>query len=117
MGNPHAVVAVEDVDVVDLAALGRLLPDVNLEVVAPLDGGDGIRLRVHERGAGITEACGTGAAAAALAAAQWGMAAPDEHGEILVRMDGGDAKVRLRPDGDLVLIGPATFIASIETFA
>ena len=114
MGNPHAVVAVDDVDAVDLLALGAQLPDVNLEVVAPLDGGHGIRLRVHERGAGITEACGTGAAASALAAVRWGMAVPDEHGEILVRMDGGDAKVRVQPDGELVLIGPATFIASIE---
>jgi diaminopimelate epimerase len=74
-------------------------------------------MRVHERGAGITEACGTGAVAAAVAASRWGLAVPDEDAEILVRMDGGDAKVRFAADGELVLTGPATYIATIETNA
>jgi len=67
---------------------------------------------VHERGAGITEACGTGACAAAVAAARWGMAAPKD-GEIVVAMDGGVATVRLGADG-VTLVGPATFVATIE---
>jgi diaminopimelate epimerase len=117
LGNPHSVVAVDDVDGVDLEALGRQVPDINLEIVAPCEGRHEVRMRVHERGAGITEACGTGAVAAAVAAAQWGLATADDDGEILVRMDGGDAKVRLAPDGELVLTGPATSIATIETNA
>ena len=111
LGNPHAVVAVDDVDDVDLAALGALVPDVNLEVVAAGPEPGAITMRVHERGAGITEACGTGAGAAAHAARAWGLAdAPD--GEITVHMTGGDAKVRV--GNELVLIGPATYIARLE---
>ncbi len=111
LGNPHTVVAVDDVDDVDLAGLGALVPDVNLEVVAAGPGPDAITMRVHERGAGITEACGTGAAAAAHAAHAWGLAEAAD-GEITVHMSGGDAKVRV--GNELVLIGPATFIAHLE---
>ena len=111
LGNPHAVVAVDDVDDIDLAALGAQVPDVNLEVVAAGPGRDAITMRVHERGAGITEACGTGAAAAAHAAHAWGLADAID-GEITVHMTGGDAKVRV--GDELVLIGPATYIAHLE---
>jgi diaminopimelate epimerase len=111
LGNPHAVVAVDDVAAVDLAALGARVPDVNLELVEAGPGGDAVTMRVHERGAGITEACGTGACAAAVAADRWGLATP-RAGEITVHMTGGDAKVRLGPE--LLLIGPATYIATIE---
>jgi diaminopimelate epimerase len=112
MGNPHSIVAVEDVSAVDLARLGGLVPHVNLEIVEPGPERHGITMRVHERGAGITEACGTGAAAAASVAAAWGLAEP-LNGEILVHMDGGDARVKV--DGsELVLIGPSVFIARVE---
>ncbi len=94
LGNPHSVVAVEEVAAVDLPVLGAALGHVNLEIVEPGPEPNAIRMRVHERGAGITEACGTGACAAAWAAAEWGLVnAPD--GEIVVHMDGGDARVRL----------------------
>jgi diaminopimelate epimerase len=115
VGNPHSVVAVDDVDVVDLATIGALVPEVNLEVVEPGTDGHAVRMRVHERGAGITEACGTGACAAAWAAGRWGLAVPDEEGEITVHMDGGSAKVRLGEE--VILTGPSTTIASIETRA
>ncbi|HRE00835.1 MAG TPA: hypothetical protein PLV68_06020, partial [Ilumatobacteraceae bacterium] len=74
-----------------------------------------IRMRVHERGAGVTEACGTGACASAWAAVQWGLAAPLD-GEIVVHMDGGDAKVRLhQPEpGHVTLVGPSVFIARLQ---
>lgn len=111
LGNPHAVVAVEDVDGVDLGLLGAQVPDVNLEIVEPGPERHAVTMRVHERGAGITEACGTGACAAAFAAARWGLATPQD-GEITVHMVGGDAKVRLGPE--LVLTGPATYIATVE---
>jgi diaminopimelate epimerase len=111
LGNPHAVVAVDDVDSVDLASLGAIVPSVNLEIVEPGPEPDAITMRVHERGAGITEACGTGACAAAHAAAHWGLVTGSPS-EILVHMAGGDARVRL--GSELVLIGPATFVATAE---
>jgi diaminopimelate epimerase len=115
LGNPHSVVGVEDVAVVDLAELGAKVPQVNLEIVEPCERPHEVRMRVHERGAGITEACGTGACAAAVAAAGWGLATPRD-GELVVHMDGGSATVTLdRPDaGRVTLTGPATHVASIE---
>lgn len=115
LGNPHSVVGVDDVDVVDLVGLGSKVPGVNLEIVAPGAQQHVIRMRVHERGVGVTEACGTGACASAYAAASWGLATPLA-GDIIVRMDGGSATVSLdRPSpGRVTLTGPANFVASIE---
>ena len=115
LGNPHSVVAVDDVDGVDLAALGSKLPQVNLEIVAPGAAPHEVRMRVHERGVGVTEACGTGAAATAFAAAQWGLATPRD-GKLTVVMDGGSATVTLdAPEpGRVTLTGPATYVATIE---
>lgn len=115
LGNPHAVVGVDDVAVVDLVDLGGKVPQVNLEIVEPGEAQHEIRMRVHERGAGITEACGTGACAAAHAAASWGLATPID-GKLVVQMDGGRATVELdAPNpGEVTLTGPATFVGSIE---
>jgi len=114
LGNPHSVVAVDDVHSVDLAALGRDVPDVNLEIVQAGPTGDAVTMRVHERGAGITQACGTGACATAFAAAQWGLVDAGVT-EITVHMDGGSAKVRLdTPPGEVTLVGPATLIATVH---
>jgi diaminopimelate epimerase len=110
LGNPHSVVATDDVFAVDLAEAGALVPHINLELIQPGPEPDAITMRVHERGAGITEACGTGASAAAFAAAKWGFVADDIR-EITVHMDGGDAKVRLGTE--LTLIGPTTYIATV----
>ncbi len=95
-------------------ALGSVVPYVNLEVVEPGPEAHAITMRVHERGAGITEACGTGACASAWAADQWGLAVRAD-GEILVHMDGGDAKVRLHhpSPGRVTLIGPAQYVATV----
>ena len=114
-GNPHTVVGVEDVLVVDLLALGQLVPQINLEIIEPGPEPSAITMRVHERGAGITEACGTGACVSAWAAAKWGLAYPVD-GEILVHMDGGDARVRLNDpeSGHVTLVGPAVLIAHIQ---
>ncbi len=114
-GNPHTVVGVDDVRAVDLLALGRKVPQINLEIIEAGPETSAITMRVHERGAGITEACGTGACVSAWAAAHWGLASPCD-GEILVHMDGGDAKVRLdEPElGHVTLVGPAVFIARLQ---
>jgi diaminopimelate epimerase len=107
LGNPHSVVAVDDVHAVDLLEAGSIVPHVNLEIIHAGPEPHAITMRVHERGAGITEACGTGATAAAWAAAKWGLVGSDVR-EITVHMDGGDAKVVL--GDELTLIGPATYV-------
>lgn len=112
VGNPHLVVLVDDPLAVDLAAEGPPLEaafpaGVNVEFVAPT--ADGLVLTVWERGAGITEACGTGACAATAAAHRWGVVG--ERAE--VRMPGGVATVEL--DGDeITLVGPSEHIADVE---
>ncbi|MEY3091438.1 MAG: diaminopimelate epimerase [Ilumatobacteraceae bacterium] len=111
LGNPHSVVGVDDVRAVDLGRLGSLVPQVNLEIIEPGPEQNGITMRVHERGAGITMACGTGACAAAEAARAWGLV-PASSSEVIVHMDGGDARVRV--DGRrVVLIGPSTYVGSV----
>lgn len=112
LGNPHCVVGVEEVATVDLAGLGARLAHVNLEVVEPGPEPHAITMRVHERGAGITEACGTGACASAYAARRWGLV-PASAPEIVVHMDGGDARVRFTDQGEAILTGPAEFVGSV----
>ena len=115
MGNPHSVVGVDEVAVVDLADLGGKVPQINLEIVEPGPELHAITMRVHERGAGITQACGTGACAAAFASKQWGLVNADRrrgarpHGR-----RNGDRLLRPRPTDRAILTGPATHIATIE---
>ena len=115
LGNPHSVVGVDEVAVVDLALLGGQVPQVNLEIIEPGPEPNAVTMRVHERGAGITEACGTGACAAAFAARSWGLVASAAT-DVVVHMDGGTATVSFADDAPrrAVLTGPATFVGSIE---
>ncbi|MFM8714485.1 MAG: diaminopimelate epimerase [Actinomycetota bacterium] len=117
VGNPHTVVGVEDVAVVDILSLGRMIPQVNLEVIAPGPEMSAVTMRVHERGAGITQACGTGACASAWAAVWWGLVPQaTERCEVLVHMPGGDALVTLNTPsrGRVQLTGPTTFVGTFE---
>jgi diaminopimelate epimerase len=115
LGNPHSVVGVDEVAVVDLGLLGSQVPQVNLEIVEPGPEPNAITMRVHERGAGITEACGTGACAAAYAARSWGLVARSVD-EVVVHMDGGTATVSFHADAPerAILTGPATFVAEVH---
>lgn len=112
IGNPHLVVLVDDPASVDVAHDGPLLerdyPEgMNVHFIAPASDGS-LTLRVWERGAGVTEACGSGAVVAALAAHEWGLVGA----RVTVRMPGGAADVVV---GDhLTLVGPSEYIASIE---
>ena len=109
MGNPHAVFFVADAEAVDLATLGpaaRARSAVSRarqcrlrEVLAP----DRIRLRVWERGAGITLACGTGACAALVAAHRRGLTGR----RATVVLDGGELEIEWRDDGHVLMTGPA----------
>lgn len=117
MGNPHLVVLVDDPSSVDLATDGpwleRQFPDgVNVEYIAVAPDRTSIELRVWERGAGITEACGSGACAATHLARRWGLV--DDRA--VVTMPGGTAEVVFE-DGVAVLIGPSVLIADIELVA
>jgi diaminopimelate epimerase len=129
MGNPHTVVALaegEKLDQLELftAPTVRPVPEdgTNVEFVVPADGDDDgvgrVRMRVHERGVGETQSCGTGACAAAAATRFWGgVTAPDQW---LVQVPGGVVSVTFvpAPDGTehVVLAGPAVIVAS-GTFA
>ena len=113
VGNPHSVVGVEDVRVVPLKELGEKVPQVNLEIIQPGPENNAITMRVHERGAGITQACGTGACASAWAAVQWGLV-PAKASEVIVHMDGGDVRVKVNAPqpGHVTLIGPAEYMST-----
>jgi len=108
MGNPHCVFFVDDAESVDLAELGPeierhpLFPERTNVEAASLAGPDRLRVRVWERGAGITLACGTGACAVAVAANRRGLAGR----RVTVEMDGGALAVDWRTDGHVVLSGP-----------
>lgn len=113
VGNPHWVHLSSDPFDVDLPTWGpRYERDhdggINVEFIAPA-GPDAIDLVVWERGSGITQACGSGATAAAHVAREWGLVGD----EVEVRMPGGSATVTLSPDGAR-LRGPSTFVAEIE---
>ena len=117
VGNPHTVVGVEDVNAVNLARLGQMIPQVNLEIIEPGPKLNSITMRVHERGAGITQACGTGACASAWAAVWWGLVPQQtERCEVVVHMPGGDAVVTLNAPtrGRVMLTGPAKFVGTFE---
>lgn len=111
-GNPHLVIEVEDPAAVDLETEGPWLEQqfphgVNVEYVHLADDGV-LDMGVWERGAGVTEACGTGACAAAHAAHEWGLVGET----VSVRMPGGTAEVDLGQD--IVLKGPSVLVAHIE---
>lgn len=111
MGNPHAVAFTKTPDEARLRELGTqlqthpLFPDGgNLELVCP-EGENRLRMRVWERGSGITLACGTGACAAAFAAAAAGFCSKER--EIAVVLDGGTLRIRIDSGDRIVMTGPA----------
>jgi diaminopimelate epimerase len=112
VGNPHAVFFVADTDAVELERLGPLIetdpvfPEAVNVNVASLVGSDHLKLRVWERGAGLTRACGTGACATAVAALRKGLVASP----VTVSLPGGDLVIEWQPGGTILMSGPATEI-------
>jgi diaminopimelate epimerase len=108
IGNPHATFFVADAADIDLAALGPLLehdklfPERANIAVAQLLSPQRIRLRVWERGVGITRACGTGACAALVAASRRGLTGRTAE----VALDGGTLEIAWREDGHVMMTGP-----------
>lgn len=110
VGNPHVVFFVGDAEAVALAEIGPqiehdpLFPQrINVEFAQVIDRRR-IRMRVWERGAGITRACGTGACATLVAAARRGLA--ERKAEIL--LDGGPLVIEWTDDNRITMTGPAT---------
>ncbi|MDO5547897.1 MAG: diaminopimelate epimerase [Eubacteriales bacterium] len=119
MGNPHCVLFVDDVDSLDLAAIGpafenhEMFPErINTEFIRVIDDHT-LQMRVWERGSGETWACGTGACASAVAAVLNGYCPKNE--EITLHLRGGDLRIRYTDDA-VFMTGPATkvFEGSIE---
>jgi diaminopimelate epimerase len=113
MGNPHAVLVVDDVARAPVAHLGPLLerhgrfPNRTnvgfMQILTP----DHIRLRVFERGAGETLACGSGACAAVVAGRLWGLLWPN----VRVELPGGELTVHWAGEGEsVVMTGPAVTV-------
>jgi diaminopimelate epimerase len=109
IGNPHATFFVADAVAVDLASLGPplehhpLFPEgANIGVASVAERGR-IRLRVWERGAGLTRACGSAASAAVVAAHRRGLTGR----AAAVALDGGMLQILWREDGHVLMTGPA----------
>jgi diaminopimelate epimerase len=109
MGNPHAVFFVPDVAAIDIETLGPklehdpLFPERANIGIAQVIGRDHLRLRVWERGAGLTLACGSGACAAAVAAIRRGLTGRT----VALDLDGGPIEITWREaDEHVLMTGP-----------
>ncbi|MGB3247243.1 MAG: diaminopimelate epimerase [Sulfitobacter sp.] len=113
MGNPHCTFFVDDVDVVDLAEFGSrmehhpLYPERTNVQIAHLIGPDHIRMRVWERGVGITLASGSSSCACGVAAARRGLTGR----KVQIDLDGGTLHIDWRDDG-VWMTGPTMHVAS-----
>ena len=114
VGNPHAVIFVDDIETAPLTTLGPKLEHheafpggVNVEFVQKT-GKNGLRMRVWERGSGVTMACGTGACASAAAAVSKGLC--DFGLDFSVRLDGGVLTIQVASDYSVIMTGPAEFV-------
>jgi len=114
VGNPHLVLFVRDAEAAAVSVIGPVLENspmfphkANIEFAQILDPGH-IRMRVWERGSGITQACGTGACATAVAAAMAGLTRPES---CTVIMDGGQLDVSWDPGTkEIRMTGTATTV-------
>ena len=116
VGNPHVVFFVKDTDTVALARLGPVIETdplfparINVNV-ATVDGRSNIRLRVWERGVGLTDACGTGACATAVSAIRAGLV----DSPVTVTLPGGALVIAWAPGSPITMSGPATHVFTAE---
>lgn len=114
MGNPHAIVYMDDINNLELEKIGpsfenhKLFPDrINTEFIEVIDS-QTLKMRVWERGSGETFACGTGACASVVASVLNGYCNHDE--EVTVHLRGGDLKITWNSDGTVIMKGPAALI-------
>ncbi len=112
VGNPHAIFWVDDVEACDLAKMGPLLENhpvflqrANISLAKVIDE-EHIVLKVWERGAGLTRACGTAACAATAAAARKGLTGRN----VVVTLPGGDLQISWREEDDhIIMTGPFSY--------
>ena len=115
VGNPHVVFFVDDMDVIDLESLApglqkdALFPDEVNVGVAEMQSSDHMKLKVFERGAGMTTACGSGACAAVYAARARGLT---DKNKMTVSMPAGDTGIEVREDDNVVMTGPVAYCFS-----
>lgn len=114
MGNPHAIVYMDDIKDLELEKIGpsfenhKFFPDrINTEFIEVIDSHT-LNMRVWERGSGETFACGTGACASVVASVLNGYCNHDE--EVTVHLRGGDLKITWNSDGTVIMKGPAALI-------
>ncbi len=118
MGNPHCTFFVEDVDQVDLERFGPMIehhplyPERTNVQVAQVIGPDHLRMRVWERGAGITLASGSSSCATAVAAARRGLTGR----KVRIELDGGPIEIDWRDDG-VHMTGPTAHVFDGELTA
>jgi diaminopimelate epimerase len=116
MGNPHCVLFVDDAKGAAVSELGPLIEHhpvfparTNVEFVQVISR-TLLRMRVWERGVGITRACGTGACASAVAAARAALAERD----LDIELDGGRLHIHWRKDDHVIMSGPVCLVYSGE---
>jgi diaminopimelate epimerase len=109
MGNPHAVIIVDNVSEFPVAYYGPMIENhqlfpkrTNVEFIEVLNPSE-IKMRVWERGAGETMACGTGASASVVASHLKGLTKRD----VKVRLTGGDLRIEWAGDDHVYMTGPA----------
>lgn len=119
VGNLHAVIFVDDIEKAPLTELGPEIehhpafPEgVNVEFVQFL-GENELRMRVWERGSGVTMACGTGACASVAAAVAKGCC--DSEQIVVVHLDGGDLKIKVASDNTVTMTGPCKTVYEGES--
>lgn len=119
VGNPHAVIFVDDIEKAPLLELGPAIehhedfPDgVNVEFVQIISEKE-LRMRVWERGSGVTMACGTGACAVVTAAVSKNIC--ERESPISVHLDGGTLKIQVDYDNTVTMTGPAKTVYEGET--
>lgn len=112
MGNPHCVIFVKDFQAIEWESLGAVIENhylfpkkTNVEFVR-VDNGKEITMKVWERGAGATLACGTGACAGLVAAVLEGRT----HRQVTVHLPGGDLKIIWHEDNHIYMTGPAAYV-------
>lgn len=117
MGNPHIVIAVDAPQDYEMAVVGPAVEQAylptgtNVHLIAARD--DGVAMNIWERGAGATEACGSGACAAAVVANRWGLVGDD----VTVTMPGGSVGVQLDVSEGVTavrLTGPTAFVGEVR---
>jgi diaminopimelate epimerase len=115
IGNPHLVFFVDDLDAVDIETIApriqehSLFPNQVNVGVAQMTSEDGMRLKVYERGAGLTTACGSGACVAAYAALARGLT---ESRTMTIDMPAGAVGIEIKEDGTAIMTGPVAYCFS-----